>query len=100
VPTRPSRGTSASEHRGTHPRTGYLAYGDLTGSGRQCLVGRLSVRADLPPLPVRQEESVRDEEVDLFRVHGLGWRCEPPSSGAGIRRQVYVDAAEECDPDG
>jgi len=84
------------------PESGILGLRQYHPAGRQRLDRRPLVRVDLPPLPIRHEESVLSQEIDLLRMHGFGWRREPPASGCAVGHQVNVDlgVAEECNADG
>ena len=84
------------------PEAGILGLRRHHPAGRQRLDGRPLVRIDLLPLPIRHEESAVGQEIDLLRMHGFGWRREPPASGRGVGHQVNVDVdvAVECNADG
>jgi hypothetical protein len=100
VPANRSHGTSAGEGCGRFPR-GRDTWPMPGSQGRAAaLARRLSIRVALPPLPIRYQESVLDQEVLLLSVHGVRWGREPPSSGSGDVRQVDVEAAVECNAHG
>ena len=78
-----------------------MAYGDITRPGANASIGAPWSESTCRVL-IRHKESMLGQEIDLLRMHGFGWRREPPAPGRAVGHQidVDVDVAEECNADG